>query len=144
MSANPSFRPLGALLATCAVAVGAFASACSSSNSNPQPPPVYTVGSDASTIADATADGQPDAPTDSPPPDAESPPDAGDGSPDALAAPDAPFEDAAACTADSGCWSCTPTTEPQFLNQCTSSTCVPFDNLSRLPGYDGGALPPLQ
>jgi hypothetical protein len=32
-----------------------------------------------------------------------------------------------------------------FLNRCaaTGVTCVPFDN-SRLPGYDGGALPPTK
>jgi hypothetical protein len=63
-------------------------------------------------------------------------------------------EDAQACTlarlpapgsppTDAGCWNCIPQTNTEFLNQCagTGITCVPFDNLGRLPGYDGGALP---
>jgi ABC-type phosphate transport system substrate-binding protein len=43
-----------------------------------------------------------------------------------------------------GCWACAPTTREQYLNQCSPSTCLPFDR-SRLVGLlaDGGvpALP---
>jgi hypothetical protein len=62
-------------------------------------------------------------------------------------------EDAQACTpskpaaqgaptTNASCWNCAPQLNADFLNQCaaTGVTCVPFDN-SRLPGYDGGALP---
>jgi len=62
--------------------------------------------------------------------------------------------DAAGCTlarlpapgsvaTDAGCWNCTPQMNVEFLNQCagTGVTCAPFNNLARLPGYDGGALP---
>lgn len=139
MSANRSLRCAGGVVATCAFVITAFVGACSSGNSNPTPP-VYTVDGDASTTTDATS-GQSDA-TGTTTPDAGSPPEAGDSSPEASL--DASPLDAAACTADSGCWTCTPTTALQFLNQCTASTCVPFDNLARLPNYDGGALPPLQ
>jgi hypothetical protein len=49
-------------------------------------------------------------------------------------------------TSDGGlaCFACAPTTTPQFENACTSATCVPFDDATRLANLtaDGG-LPPL-
>src|SRR5262249_46296615 len=50
-----------------------------------------------------------------PPPPAES----------GVDAPPPPIE--AGCTGASGCYACDPSTSPEFLNACTSSTCVPFD-----------------
>jgi hypothetical protein len=51
--------------------------------------------------------------------------------------------DSAVCaTTDGGCYKCAPTTNLEFLNQCTTSTCSPFNDFQRLPNYDGG-LPPL-
>ncbi len=47
------------------------------------------------------------------------------------------------CDGPNGCYACKPTTLPQFLNHCTDSTCVPFDNAARLPLYKNGTLPPL-
>ena len=48
------------------------------------------------------------------------------------------------CTADGGCYLCPPSSDPQFLNQCTAATCSHFDNHSRLPLLTGdGGLPPL-
>lgn len=32
------------------------------------------------------------------------------------------------CLAQSGCFQCTPTTDPEILSSCTDSTCIPFDN----------------
>ena len=42
------------------------------------------------------------------------------------------------------CYSCTPTNSEQLANACTSATCVPFDDATRLTKLtaDGG-LPPL-
>jgi hypothetical protein len=126
----------------------AFMAACSSSNnSNPVPPaPTYDV--------DATANL----------PDGSNPQGDDASAGDDAAAADAADarviipEDAQACTlarlpaqgapaSDAGCWNaadpnCKAQTDPQFLNQCagTGVTCARFDN-SRLPGYDGGALP---
>jgi hypothetical protein len=47
------------------------------------------------------------------------------------------------CVGPNGCWACTPTTNDQFLNAC-SSTCISFDQtrLTSLLAADGG-LPPL-
>jgi hypothetical protein len=116
--------------------------ACSSDASNPQP--VYNVthdGGDAARGVDSST----------PKGDGSTPPPVGDGGSgidatqsDATTSDsgfDAPHVDAASCSTDGGCWSCTPATTPEFLNQCTSSQCVPFDN-HRLPNFDGG-LPPL-
>jgi hypothetical protein len=51
------------------------------------------------------------------------------------------------CTdVDAGnCYSCTPTTNNEFLNACNGLTCVPYDNsITNLPNLtaDGG-LPPI-
>ena len=42
------------------------------------------------------------------------------------------------------CYACTPTTTQEIENACTGSTCVPFDDATRLTNLtaDGG-LPPL-
>jgi hypothetical protein len=47
---------------------------------------------------------------------------------------------------DAGCYSCPPTNTNEFLNACAGSTdqCTHFDNATRLPAWDGGALPPIQ
>jgi hypothetical protein len=50
------------------------------------------------------------------------------------------------CDVDLGsqCYPCAPTTVIQFLNACTSATCVPFDDVTRVTGLlPDGALPPL-
>jgi hypothetical protein len=44
---------------------------------------------------------------------------------------------------DGGCIRCPPKSTDDFLNQCTSSTCYPFDNAARLPRYNNGSLPAL-
>jgi ABC-type phosphate transport system substrate-binding protein len=63
-----------------------------------------------------------------------------------------PFCQAGACVESglgpTGCFYGSPTSTTQFLNQCTTSTCTPFDNCARLglcgPGTDAGtAAPPV-
>jgi hypothetical protein len=146
MATKKSFRRVGAALISMLLAPGAFVAACSNDNSNPVPP-VYTL--DSGTVDTGTPSTQGDSSTGA---DSSQPNDDGSSSADSNAdtnpiatQPDgAPIqpEDAATCTTDAGCWSCTPTSTPEFLNQCTSSQCSPFDNAQRLPNYDGG-LPPL-
>jgi hypothetical protein len=142
--ASQSRRRFATLFALSSLVAGPSFAGCSS-GSNPQPPSqVFTLGDEAGTDAttaaeagsDATSQGTADAGLDSSVSDAALPP--------ADVAVDAPPFDAAACVADSGCWSCPPlqSDAATFLNHCTSAQCVPFDNLTRLPGYDGG-LPPL-
>jgi hypothetical protein len=42
------------------------------------------------------------------------------------------------------CYPCKPATDPQFLNACTDSTCVPFDDKARVSKLPlDGALPPV-
>jgi hypothetical protein len=42
------------------------------------------------------------------------------------------------------CFSCTPSSTPQFENACTNATCAPFDNKTRLTKLNpDGSLPPL-
>jgi hypothetical protein len=138
MASRESLRLAGALLLPLTLTTAALAASCSNSD-NPQPQvPVYTTdsGADTSVQSDTGSGG-------------DTGPSGDDGGPTPDASADAPSHDvqldvdAAACTTDAGCWSCPPTTEGQFLNQCTSSTCSPFANTTRVPGYDGGALPPL-
>jgi hypothetical protein len=43
---------------------------------------------------------------------------------------------------DLDCYPCAPTTNEQFLNQCSDAECSPFDNAERIPGFDG-TLPDL-
>ena len=51
----------------------------------------------------------------------------------------------ASCTDEAkGCYVCTPKTSQQFLNACTSSACVPFDDHARITRMtESGELPPL-
>jgi hypothetical protein len=58
---------------------------------------------------------------------------------------DAPA-DAFRCDVDlsSQCYPCTPAAQAHFLNACTSASCVPFDDRTRLAHLlPDGALPPL-
>ncbi len=122
----------GALVLVAVLAPGALIAACSSNDANPQPTtPIYDVGNDSGTPVGSSDSGPIGVSNDAAPGDDASQ----DGAP-------LPPRDAAGCTSDSGCWSCTPATPGEFLNQCTSSQCSPFDNATRLPNYDGG-LPPL-
>jgi hypothetical protein len=136
---SQSFGLVAALLALLPVAA-AFGVACSNSASNPVP--VYNVGGDSGGGADSADARESGTPGDSSTPSTDSSqPPPGDAQPaDASEA----SVDAAGCATDAGCWSCTPSTTGEFLNQCTASQCTPFNNLQRLPDYDGGALPPLQ
>ena len=48
------------------------------------------------------------------------------------------------CIGDAGCFKCEPSSLVDFLNACTDRTCVPFDNVARLPLFKPGqALPPV-
>jgi hypothetical protein len=54
--------------------------------------------------------------------------------------------DGANCNVDltAQCYPCTATTPVQLLNACTSASCVPFDDTTRLANLlPDGALPPL-
>jgi hypothetical protein len=131
-------RRWAVILGAGGLVAGALLAACSSS-SNPQPNNVYQVGSDA---GDSGVDGttpQPEAGTGA---DVQQQPDGGQEDGDLQDGELLPDQDAQSCTTDAGCWSCIPTTEPEFLNQCTTSQCSPFVNTQRLPDYDG-SLPPL-
>jgi hypothetical protein len=143
MATTTTFRRWGAVLVSALLVPGALVAACSNSNDNPTPPPnVYTIpdtgtsaqSNDSGTGVQQGTDGSGGNSEDSPVA-VDSAPTLKDG---------APVQDAASCESDGGCWSCSPVTTPQFLNQCSSSQCSPFSN-SVLPGYDGSAasLPPL-
>jgi hypothetical protein len=124
----------GAAIASLLLPAAGLVAACSSNNSNPQPvTPVYGLEGGADVTTNDAPNGT-DAAQESSVADAPAEAEAGEA---------APPEDAAACTTDAGCWTCTPQTTPEFLNQCTTSQCSPFVNLQRLPDYDG-SLPPLQ
>jgi hypothetical protein len=44
------------------------------------------------------------------------------------------------CSADfdaGQCYPCAATNNDQLLNACTSSSCVPFDDTTRVPNFDG-------
>jgi hypothetical protein len=138
--ASPKILRRAALLLGAAAAVPAvFVAACSSNNNTNPVPPVPTYN-----VPDATTP-SPDSSTVNPGDDSSTEP------ADAHEEP-AVRDDAASCNVsapaalgapDSGCWSCAPVLPSDFLNHCagTGVTCVPFDN-GRLPGFDGGALPP--
>lgn len=142
MASSKQMRLAAFALVSAVVVPGAFVAACSSDNNgNPVPPvPTYVIeagspdattntGDDSSTGGDDTADAREE-------PRVLIPEDAAACTLNRLAAPGAPASDA-------GCWNCLPQTHPEFLNHCaaTGVQCAPFDNLARLPGYDGGALP---
>jgi hypothetical protein len=144
MATTKTIRRWGAVLLTTVLTPVALIAACSNSNDNPVPPVTYTLpeaGADTSTST--TDSGTPSNGNDS----SSTQTDSSTGNTDAPV--DAPLttkdgalvQDAATCVGDGGCWGCTPISTPDFLNQCTSSQCLPFSN-SILPGYDG-SLPPL-
>jgi hypothetical protein len=58
---------------------------------------------------------------------------------------DAAFAEASCDAGSLGpCDACPPVTNQQFLNACTSATCVPFDDIDRLTNLlPDGSLPPL-
>lgn len=132
MNAQRTLRLLGALTLGSLLA-GTFVVACGSDDANPTPTtPVYTIDGSTAATPDSSVSPSPDAgsgDSSTPPTDTGTIADTGP----------LPDVDAAACTQDSGCWSCTPATQPEFLNQCTSSSCTPFDD-RRVPNYDGGTL----
>lgn len=109
------------------VSAGATAFVACSSESNPTPPDT-TFTTSASTTTSATGTGG-----------------AGGGSTSSSSATGtggaggAPPE----CNGPNGCYACPPKTGNQFLNACTSSQCSPFDDVARLPLYNGGNLPPI-
>jgi hypothetical protein len=156
MITRKGLHSVGASLLAASMIPWLFLGACSNSNSNPVP--TYNLGSDAGDAGnaghkpDATTDASHDGKADvvvssdavTPQPDGQPPTD-GAVPADALvdvALVDGHFVDAAVCSTDGGCYKCTPTTNEEFLNQCTASSCAPFNNGQRLPNYDGG-LPPL-
>lgn len=47
------------------------------------------------------------------------------------------------CAGPNDCYACPPKVDEQFLNACTAAQCAPFDNVTRLPLYNNGNLPPL-
>jgi hypothetical protein len=47
------------------------------------------------------------------------------------------------CDGPNGCFACAPQANKEFLNACTNAQCSPFDNVARLPLYNGGNLPPV-
>jgi hypothetical protein len=138
MASSANLR-IASLVALGLVAPAALVVACSSSSANPTPMTVYTTpgddGGDATTTEPTEGGGNTS-------PEAS----AGDGGGDG-GTPDAASDAAPACTSalsDAGCYVC-PGTTAQFLNQCSATgvQCTGFNNLSRLPNYDGGALAPL-
>jgi hypothetical protein len=136
MATTMSSRRVAAFVLGALLSAGVLVVACSSNDANPQPTtPVYTVNDSGASTTPASDSGQ----GTTPPSDDASVPGA-DAQPTQLDG--APVLDAAICTTDAGCWSCTLVTPPEFLNQCTASQCSPFVNAQRLPDYDGG-LPPL-
>jgi hypothetical protein len=141
MATTTTLRRWGGFLASALLVPAlpaALIAACTSDNANPQPgPPSYTIGGDAGDAGGQTGHPDDSGTTVTPPDDSSTGADA------PLTQKDgAPVGDAASCETDGGCWSCTPASPAEFLNQCTSSQCSPFPNATRLPNYDGG-LPPL-
>jgi hypothetical protein len=137
--ATTKSRPWVTALALALASLAAIVAACSNNDANPEPTtPVYQVGNEAGTTSSEDSGSSSGSSSGSQPEDA---------SPSTIDAPLTQLDgalvlDAAVCTTDAGCWSCTPATTPEFLNQCTGSACSPFSNAQRLPGFDGG-LPPL-
>jgi hypothetical protein len=145
MPSATTLRIAGLVLASTVFVPSVLVVACSSDNAtNPTPPtPTYALEASAPSGDDATAPGD----------DATTNP-ADDSSTPVADAKEEPIvrEDVRACTLsqpaalgapDAGCWNCAPQLPSDFLNKCagTGVTCAAFDN-GRLPGYDGGALPP--
>ena len=49
----------------------------------------------------------------------------------------------ASCTGKNGCFACAPKSDPEFMNGCTDSRCVPFDNRRLRNLTPDGMLKPL-
>jgi hypothetical protein len=141
MAAINILRRTGLALAAVTLGPALVIAACSSNSDNPTPPnTIYQVDA-TSTLPDSSTGNQDETSTGD---------DGGTGADvkeepivreDAACSVDKPAAQGAPTT-NASCWNCAPQVNADFLNQCaaTGVTCVPFDN-SRLPGYDGGALP---
>jgi hypothetical protein len=143
MVAISILRRTGLAFAAATLGPALVIAACSSNSDNPTPPnTIYQVDA-TSTLPDSSTGNQDETST------------GGDDGGTGADVKEEPIvrEDAQACTAskpaaqgapttNASCWNCAPQVNADYLNQCaaTGVTCVPFDN-SRLPGYDGGALP---
>src|SRR5579871_5852459 len=137
---SPRLHPRArlALLALGALALALAGASPACSNDNQAPPPPGTTGSGASTTTTNTTGGSTTTTTST----TTTAGTGGTGGGTADAGPDS----GPPCVSDggaTGCFSCPPQTNAQFLNACTSSSdqCTHFDNTSRLPFWDGGPLP---
>ena len=147
-----SLKNLGrvALALTATSLASALLVAACSDNSNSQPPVFGDDGGNDATSSGGGGDGSPEGSTSNPDGSGGNPDAAPDSSPSGGDAGDTSTADSApSCTAvlsDAGCWTCPAQSagSVEFLNQCsgTGVTCVSFDNLGRLPGFDAG-LPHL-
>ena len=45
--------------------------------------------------------------------------------------------DCGVASPDAACFACEPTQDVEFLNACTDSTCVPYDDYANIPGFNG-------
>lgn len=137
MKPRKNLRLAGGAIVSALIASSIVLACSSNDNNNPTPTtPVYTLdgASNDSTVTTPSDDASEDATND---------------------VVEEPIirSDAAACTLSqppatgstgTSCWNCASVEVSDFLNHCagTGVLCQPFDN-TRLPGYDGGALPPL-
>lgn len=48
-----------------------------------------------------------------------------------------PSGDCGVASADAACFACEPQKDVEFLNACTDSTCVPYDDYANIPGFTG-------
>lgn len=109
------------LLVAVVLATPFVAVACDSTNDNPKPP-TFTTSASSSSSGQGGAGG------------------AGGNGGEAGAAGAGGSPN---CAGPNGCYACPPKETDQYLNACTDSQCSPFDNVTRLPLYNGGNLPPL-
>jgi hypothetical protein len=161
-----SFRQAGARVAFALIGGGLFSVACSNSNSSPGPIDLGTGGTDAAAGSGGTAASSGGSGASSGGKSGSSGASSGgaggssgaatggkdggniDGGSTGGASDGGPADSGAPpCTlgeGDGGCIRCPPKSTDDFLNQCTSSTCYPFDDAARLPRYNNGSLPTLQ
>ena len=151
MSSLKNLGRVALALTATSLASALLVAACSSDNSNPGPTVFGDDGGNDATTGGGD-DGSPEGSTSNPDgsggnPDAS--PDSGPGGDAGDAGDGNTVDSAPSCTAvlsDAGCWTCPAQSDGsvEFLNQCsgTGVTCVSFDNLGRLPGFDAG-LPHL-
>ena|SRR6516165_10333652 len=151
MASFKKTRFVALALLSAAVAPGALIAACSGDDNggNPVPPPTY--GVDASSLDSTTPQGGEDSSSGGGDTSSPSTPDVIEEGRIVLSADAqagcrlAQLPAPGSVPTDAGCWNCAPQNNAEFLNQCAAVgiTCAPFDNLARLPGYDGGGLPPF-